>query len=441
MMPQPSVTPNSDQSPAPQSPAPQSPAADAKYVFAICQHGAEPALKKRWIGPDQPFRLAFSRPGLLTFKIESPAHPVVLEHGAPKPAVGGENGVEQDFAEVVPPEDFLIRQSGFGFGNVRGEHAEELARQAIELAGADWDAVHVFARDPGIPGERGFEPGPTELTDAVLEIFTKLLPNADTSGGVCEPNARVLDIVLIEPDQWLVGHHIAAKKHQQWPGGVYPLSVPSEIVSRAYLKISEGLAWSGLPIKPGDRIVEIGSSPGGACQRLLDLGLRVTGVDPAEMDPLILEHPRFEHFRTKAAGVKRRAYSRYRWLAADANVAPNYTLAVIEDIVTYPTSRFEGLLLTLKLSSYELAEELHTWVDRVRSWGFEHVGVRQLSRNRRECCLAALRGEDWTPPPRPKPFRPKRPARTPRGENAGPTKPNAAQPNAPAPNAAEPNPS
>lgn len=163
------------------------------------------------------------------------------------------------------------------------------------------------------------------------------------------------------------------------------------MVSRAYLKIAEALAWSQLPVRPGDKIVEIGSTPGGSCQRLLDVGLDVTGVDPAEMDPLILEHPRFEHWRSKAAGLKRRLFSRFKWLTADANVAPNYTLEVVEDIVTYPTSRFKGLLLTFKLSSYDMLEQVEASAERIRSWGFADVRIRQLASNRRECCVAALR--------------------------------------------------
>ena len=146
-----------------------------------------------------------------------------------------------------------------------------------------------------------------------------------------------------------------------------------------------------MPVRPGDKVVEIGSAPGGSCQRLLDIGLEVTGVDPAEMDPLLLEHPRFEHWRSKAAGMKRKLYGRFKWLTADANVAPNYTLEVVEDIVTYPTSRFQGLLLTFKLSSYDMLEQIDASVERIRSWGFSDVRVRQLASNRRECCVAALR--------------------------------------------------
>ncbi len=331
------------------------------------------------MAPDEPYRLAFSRPGLLTFKI-------VRENEDPDPQSAP---LAQLSKFDLPPKHWLIRQSGFALGQLTGEQAEDLAEQTIQLAGQDWDAVHVFSRDRDLPGSHGYEPGSSILCSSIADIMLHKLPKAVY--GACPPGANVLDIILAEPNQWIIGCHRAVEIHQQWPGGAFPLTVPEHIVSRAYRKTAEAVAWSQLPIQPGDKIVEIGSSPGGASQRLLDLGLVVTGIDPAEMDPLILEHPRFTHWRGKSSGIKRKMYRGFRWLTADANVAPNYTLDAIEDIVTYPTSRFEGLLLTLKLSSYELADQMEGYVTRIRGWGFPEVKVRQLASNRRECCVVASR--------------------------------------------------
>lgn len=358
-----------------------------QFVFLICQHGAEPSIKRNWLVPEGPFRLAFSRPGLLTFKMVGDA----VSAGR----------VSADQPRSMPsagPCDWLIRQSGFAFGQLRGDRAEDLVTRALELSGTHWDAVHVFQRDLRLPGTGGFEPGPTELSQAIGELFDRQLNAGNPAIAVnrtCEEDARVLDVILIEPDHWLVGHHVARLPHQRWPGGAYPVSPPTQMISRAYLKMGEAIQWSRLPVEAGDEFVEIGSAPGGSCQRLLDLGLKVTGVDPAEMAPQLLEHPRFEHWRNKSAGIRRKRFGKFRWLAADANVAPNYTLDCVEDIVMYPTSRFEGLLLTFKLSSYELADLMDSYLDRVRQWGFDRVEVRQLASNRRECCVVAQRAPGW----------------------------------------------
>jgi 23S rRNA (cytidine2498-2'-O)-methyltransferase len=197
--------------------------------------------------------------------------------------------------------------------------------------------------------------------------------------------------VLVEPNEWWFGGHFAAAPETRWPGGVPPLHAPSDMISRAYLKIEEALLWSELPVRAGERCVEIGSAPGGACQALLARGCLVTGIDPAEMDPRVLEHPNFTFLRARAKDVKRSLFRDCRWLMSDANVAPNYTLDTVEAIVTHRGVHVEGLVLTLKLTDQATIAKLPSLAERVRSWGYARVRVRQLAYNRRELCLIAAR--------------------------------------------------
>jgi 23S rRNA (cytidine2498-2'-O)-methyltransferase len=96
------------------------------------------------------------------------------------------------------------------------------------------------------------------------------------------------------------------------------------------------------------------------------------------------------HIRRRAAQVRRREFRKIRWLAADMNVAPGYTLDVVEDLVTHPEISIRGMLLTLKLFEWELADQIADYLDRVRGWGFNEVAARQLEHNRQEVCVAAL---------------------------------------------------
>ncbi len=168
------------------------------------------------------------------------------------------------------------------------------------------------------------------------------------------------------------------------------LELPADAVSRAWLKMEEALRWSELPISPGARVAEIGSAPGGASQALLSRGLIVTGIDPAEMAPVVLKHPRFTYIRHRSMEVRRRNFQKIRWLTADMNVAPEYTLDAVEAIVTHPRVNVRGLLLTLKLPEWELASSLPEYVARIRGWGYNVVRARQLQYDRREVCVAAL---------------------------------------------------
>lgn len=350
--------------------------ADAKFIFVVCQVGAEGALKRemgqRW--PD--FRFAFSRPGFVTFKLP--------------PAVR--------LADDFNPGCVLARTHGFSLGRVNAERAEEGAAELWRLVGQQpFDHLHVWQRDLALPGEDHFEPGISLLAAEVANVV-RSAPRGDNPTPATIPvnqsasvGQRVLDCVLVEPQEWWIGWHLAGSPPSRWPGGVPLLELPTEIVSRAYLKVSEALAWSQAPLKPNDLCLEIGSAPGGAVQALLERGLRVLGVDPAEMDEEILKSDRFTHLRMRAADVRRRELRDVRWIFADSNIPPQATLEDVEAIVTHREIDVRGCLLTLKMSDWATLDLLPEFLERARSWGYATVMARQLAFNRREICLAALR--------------------------------------------------
>lgn len=346
-----------------------------QFLFVTCQFGAEQAVKgelgRRW--PE--FHLAYSRPGFLTFKVPA----------------GQQLYADFDLEAV------LARSQGLCLGKVRGEDPALLAAEVWKLWGErPWRKLHVWAREAAEP--RDEEPAPLEAVAAQARLaLAAACPRQETlSDAALDPAvpARtgefVLDVIVVEPGQWWVGLHRAHGGASQWPGGRMPLQMPADVVSRAWLKMEEALRWSELPIPPAAHCAEIGSAPGGASQSLLGRGFWVVGIDPAEMHPAVLAHPRFRHLRRRAAQVRRREFRKIRWLTADMNVAPNYTLEVVEDIITHPEVNVRGMLLTLKLPEWELVEQIPDYLERVRSWGFNEVKARQLVHNRQEICVAAL---------------------------------------------------
>jgi 23S rRNA (cytidine2498-2'-O)-methyltransferase len=367
------------------------------FLFATCQVGAETALKQELARVWPAFRFAYSRPGFLTFKLP---------------------------AGAVPPDDLdlgsvFARAYGFSLGKATGATREERIRQVWELAGKlAIERVHVWPRDLYEPGAHDYEPG---LTDEALEV-AGLVANAGSvrnapvkqaeaaaamgvplPGGATPPGPPflrgggvefeigrlALDVVLVEEGEWWVGYHRTRSVPSTWPGGLLPESLPADAVSRVYLKMLEAIRWAGFRIGPGQRVIEIGCAPGGASQVLLNLGANVVGVDPAEMHPLVLGHPRFRHIRRRSKEVPRREFLGTDWLTCDINLPPNYTLDAIEAVVSYPGVCLQGMLLTLKLIDWSLAAQIPDYLDRVRSWGFRDVEARQLHHNRREICVAA----------------------------------------------------
>ena len=388
------------------------------FLFATCQVGAENALKQE-VHRDHPeLRFAYSRPGFLTFKITTPVTP--------------------DFALG----SIFARMWGFSLGKATGTTSEDRV-EALRawFANLPIGQLHVWQRDLVTP--RGLAPdGLTAEALAVdsqlrVALAAQLTANPSDRDRASSP-PLIADVVLVEPDQWWAGFHWAKTVEQFWPGGQLPRGpeielpeanraltaapgaaegndptseasetevpvdesgmdidsaslLPEGIISRGYFKMQEMLAWSELPLRRGQACIEIGCAPGGASQTLLARGLQVIGIDPAEMHPDVLNNANFTHLQARPRDLRRKMFRGVPWLVCDINLPPNYTLDTLEEIVSDRSVQFEGMLITLKLPNWSLAEEIPRYLLRIRSWGFENIRARQLQHNRQEICVAVSR--------------------------------------------------
>ena len=138
---------------------------------------------------------------------------------------------------------------------------------------------------------------------------------------------------------------------------------------------------------------EIGSAPGGACQFLLEHDCEVIGIDAAEMEAEVLEHPKFTHLRRRSFEVKKKDFKPVNWLVADMNLDPDGTLDTVASICGYEGVHLKGMILTLKLSDWSYIPKISDMIKRVRDLGFQVVKTRQLAFNRREFCLVAIKNK------------------------------------------------
>ena len=346
-----------------------------RFLFVTCQVGAEKAVKAEIADRWPEFRMGYARPGFLTFKLPEQKY------------------LAPDFSLA----SVFARAYGFSLGNASLDDPAAAACEAWKLLGdRPITRLHVWPRDRWQPGELGFTPSITPAALAARDALLNACPHPErlvAGDHLTQPAAVgdwIADVVLVEANQWWVGVHRTRSVPSRWPGGIMTLEPPTVVASRAWLKMEEALAWSQLPAARGARFAEIGSSPGGASQALLAHGFEVIGVDPAEMDPRVLANPDFQHIRRRVVHVPRRAFRKIRWLTADMNVAPNYTLDAVEAIIRHAEVNIRGLLLTLKLPEWKLAGEVPSYLARIRSWGYNLVRARQLAYNRQEICVAAL---------------------------------------------------
>lgn len=357
----------------------------ARFAMVTCAHGAEQSVKQS-LAPEG-WRLAFSRPGFVTLKCDRS---------------------ESHDDRVGLPQGIFVRTASHSLGSCRDADADRLI-DALWNAARDtpFEHVHVWPRDRLPIGKFDFEPGIDLVCQAVAERLSVRL--ADSSGvkddqaknetsvpvnhppvnQIAQEGQRVLDVVLVDPSHWFFGWHTVDSVTTGWPGGIQPLVPVYPPISRAYFKAAEAITWSGFEMLPGDGAVEVGSAPGGACGRLLELGLHVIAIDPAQMDPRIARHPRLKHHAARAGDLPRRVYRGAKWLLVDSNVRPEATLSTVKNIVTHPQCHFRGLLITMKLGTYDRANEIESWVNQIQTWQrIANIRVRQLARNRCEVCFA-----------------------------------------------------
>ena len=144
-----------------------------EFIFATCQLGAEVAFKAE-LARDRPdLRLAYSRPGFLTFKLPA-------------------DGSASEKAECPLSSSVFARASGFSLGKLAGDAIGELAAGVWRLAGErPFRRLHVWRRDLVGSDFRGkvHEPSPTvgEVEQAILStIPTAACP----AGRICARGSR-----------------------------------------------------------------------------------------------------------------------------------------------------------------------------------------------------------------------------------------------------------
>jgi len=349
------------------------------FIFSTCQTGAEAIFKSEIARSFLGVRSAFARPGFVSFKAET------------------------------PPDNFVkrsvfARTAAVSLGKVETEQHDLLAAEVWKIASKHHlfvNRVHVFGRDTLPTGERDFEPHISPELFAIHRQIVEQSPQTKFLGNGAEDifhpaqsGETVLDVVKIDPNLFFVGTHTITETlpiHSRYPGGIMPIASVSDAVSRAYFKFNEGFLWSGIVLGKGDRCLDIGASPGGCSQFLLQQGVRVLGVDPGAIHPAVLEHPQFTHLRSRIKDTKRSVFRDVRWITADMNVAPNYTLDVLEEVIEKTNDSVQGLLFTLKLIRRELADKLPVFLERVRTWRFSDVQMKQLVFNRQEVMVAVHR--------------------------------------------------
>jgi 23S rRNA (cytidine2498-2'-O)-methyltransferase len=132
----------------------------------------------------------------------------------------------------------------------------------------------------------------------------------------------------------------AARCTSPFPNGeVHFVEDRSGPPSRAYLKLWEALTLIGCRPQPGERCLDLGSSPGGWSWALQQMGAKVVSVDKAGLAPGIARLPGIEHRFESAFALDPGAFGPLDWLFSDVVCYPTRLLALVERWLAAGTCR------------------------------------------------------------------------------------------------------
>ncbi len=333
---------------------------DARFGFAVVNVGAEKALKTELSHIEKGVRLAFSRPGLVTFKA---------------------SGIDERFASA----SVVARVRGVSLG--MAESFDDVRR----FVGERQSVLHVFARDTT-------EEGPSPQDEAfALEVRAELAKEARfVLDRAPKHGERVVDVICAATEPMFVGAHVHGRGRWAQPGGRVKVEIPEGAPSRAFAKLEEALAWSGLSVRAGATAVELGAAPGGAALALARRGVHVVAIDPAAMDPGVLafEGPggaRVRHVMKAGAAVAAEDVpADAELLLMDANLAPPVALRYFARVASLAEGA-RAAVLTLKINDDKMFAAIPKHLARLEALGWGDTIATRLPSNRSEICVVAKR--------------------------------------------------
>ncbi len=320
------------------------------FVFFTCNEKSVPLLKAeiRMKNPD--FKLSFSRKNYLTYKIE------------------------KDNPDILKYDFVFSRVFGISFGKFELDHfnPEMIKKYSNKFR------LHVWSMDPTKEC--------TEFRKELLEKYKDLFFKEEKA----ENGDWIVDLIEVSEGKYWWGIHQSRMKTCPYPAGIYPIKENPDAPSRAYGKLAETVKGFSIHIKKEDTALEFGSAPGGAALYLLENGLYVTGVDPAEMDEEVLKNKKFVHINDS---IQKMDISKFKnkldWILSDMNVSPKTAIGLLKPIINDNKRNMKGLIFTLKLNHPEYVKKIPLYLTAIKKLGFRRVLAKQFSRNHTEIAVFA----------------------------------------------------
>lgn len=189
---------------------------------------------------------------------------------------------------------------------------------------------------------------PTECVrrSKLIEEQLRKLPNLNSPFPMPSELPSIGGFTLLDQHTLLY----SKKRLNPWPDGKC-LFIEDKInpPNRAYLKLWEALTYLKRLPAPGDRVLDLGASPGGWSYVMHTLGAHVTSVDKAPLADTVAKLPNIRYLQQSAFALEPKKLDQYyEWILSDVACYPDRAYALIMKWLEsgHP---FKQLIFTIKL--------------------------------------------------------------------------------------------
>ncbi|MDB5082116.1 MAG: hypothetical protein JWP00_4040 [Chloroflexi bacterium] len=229
---------------------------------------------------------------------------------------------------------------------------------------------------------------PFAIKERLVEVVQKKTGAVE---NIREP-LEILSVVCSQGSAYL-GLSPAELNLSGWAGGMRRFAKREEQISRAELKLQEALEVFEVELPTGGEALDLGASPGGWTRLLLEAGLKVTAIDPADLDPRLQKYEAaLSHFQGHAERFLENSLAdkfrlgRYAVLVSDVRMDANMAAHLMVSFA--PLLARDGLAITTlklphetaKLKPAQLVEQALSILRKT----YPNLQARQLFHNRSE---------------------------------------------------------
>jgi 23S rRNA (cytidine2498-2'-O)-methyltransferase len=216
---------------------------------------------------------------------------------------------------------------------------------------------------------------------------TKAVLDAVLADIGSEPALQSPDLILslyAGPEQLYAGWGTPEEQLSDWPGGAIRFQREEGQISRAKFKLLEAERTFKLHFADFGSAIDIGAAPGGWTHLLLERGLKVTSVDPADLHPSITGHPRLTYLKKNASDLRFKPGT-FDLLVCDMSWSPMQMVKLVLE-QTEALAQGAAAVITVKLMHKKPLQTIRDVIAKLET-AFELRKAKQLFHNRDEITL------------------------------------------------------